>query len=265
MTRPPGTFIVGTVHPARLFRDQTLQFACFADWQKAARVQREGPSVVPPPVEEWQWMPSVGDVCGYMAATCGTAQGVEDRGPWAIDFENTIDGRPVCMSLWSCQAPTRHRGLCIPFLAQGGGPYWSREDEPRVLDLVFDFLRDPQRGKVAHNGVGHDYGYPPWNSRALVKRAWDIDVQGIVGDSMALHHVCFAELRHSLAFCASIATDLGPFKITVHETDETSTEKAASEWLGILDRPDKVLRTYNLYDSFAGAMVWNQLAEEAAA
>lgn len=254
----PGIFHLPTIHPAKLFRNQTLQFACVEDWKKAARVQQEGPTRVPPPFEEWQWMPTLQHVTEFLSDTWFT------NGPWAIDFEATLDRRVVCLGIWCCTRPTERRGICIPFLKQGGGSYWSCEEEVTVMKHVRAFFEEPIIEIVGQNIVGYDTGYPPFNGRSLIKQAWDIDVQGIVGDTLAAHHTCFPELRHSLAFQASIATDMPPFKIEVWEEDDDS-DVDENDWARILDRPDKKLRTYNLCDAFSTAMIWNGLVKEMAA
>lgn len=255
MMRPPGTYVLPGIHPARFFRDATLAFTGVEGWRKAVRIQRGGPTRIPPALEDWQWRPTVANVVDWFAAL---------RGPAVVDFEATVQGQPVCMAAWSCERPTERRGICVPFLSQGGVSYWHSRDESKVMNVVVDFLTDPSRPKGGHNVVGYDLGYPPWNAQALVKRAWGINAAGVTFDTMAMHHVAFAELRHSLAFCASIATDLGPFKITVHESDATDTDKSANEWLGILDRDDRVLRWYCLLDAFSTVLVYLGLADELA-
>src|SRR5689334_5797868 len=114
MARPPGTFILPMLHPATFFRNQTLAFTGVEDWKKAVRVQREGPTVVHPPIEEWQWRPTQENVEGYF----DRMDPREDPGPWSIDFEATVEREVVCLGIWSCHEPTTHRGICIPFLSQ---------------------------------------------------------------------------------------------------------------------------------------------------
>lgn len=68
LPRPPGTFILPVLHPASFFRNQVLAFTGVEDWKKAVRVQRDGPTIVHPPIEEWQWRPTLQDVERYFAA-----------------------------------------------------------------------------------------------------------------------------------------------------------------------------------------------------
>lgn len=258
MARPPGTFILPVLHAASFFRDQTLQFTGVKDWEKAVRIQKEGPTIVHPPIETWQWAPSLRDVLDYFDRMA------RDPGPWSFDFEATLKRDVVCLGIWSCHAPTTHMGICIPFLSQGGVRYWSHSDESVVRDRVRSFFVDPMCLKVGQNTVGYDTGYPPFNARSLIKTAWDIDVQGIVGDTMVAHHLCFSELKHGLAFQASLATDLSPYKDELWTTDQTEEDDEPDDFSRIMDLPDERVRKYNLKDAFAQAVCWNGLEAEMA-
>ena len=268
MTRPLGTYLLPIHDPKSVFTNQTYSFAMHEDWKKAARIQREGPTRIPPPVDRWQWMPTVEDVRGWFSGMYTSP--IDDFGPWSVDFEATLDGRPVCVGFWSCDLPTKRRGLCVPVLCQGGGNYWDAKQWSEVFSILKDFFTDPRRGKIGHNITGYDCGYidpgsgEKWNARSLIKRAWDIDVVGIVGDTMAAHHTCFPELKTSLAFVASMTTDMNPFKLAVWEDDDEddTPDKGKPEWVRILERPDEKTRVYNLCDNFAQAVSWNVLVEE---
>lgn len=255
MSRPNGTFILPMLHPASFFRNQTMAFAGVEDWRKAVRIQREGPTIIHPPLEEWQWRPSLADLEEYLMHM--DVRGGDNPGPWSIDFEATVAREVVCLGIWSCHEPTRHRGICIPFLSQYGQRYWSQGEEVRIMELVRAFFVDPRIGKIGQNTVGYDTGFPPFNARSLLSTAWGIQVQGLVGDTMVAHHTCFSELRHSLAFQASIATDLSPYKEELWEEDQDEDDDAEDDWTRILERPDEKVRKYNLKDAFAQAVCWN--------
>lgn len=256
--RPAGTFIIPMHHPRSLFVNQTYGFAMASDWEKAVRIQREGPTRIGPHFEEWQWRPTLLHVQSWFEQT--TRPGA-DPGPWSVDFEGTVDGHPVCVAFWSANDPARRRGICVPVLCQGGGDYWTPEEWNVVLAILTDFFTDPRRGKFGHNLVGYDTGFPPWNARALLKLAWGIDIQGVVVDTMAAHHLCFSELRMNLAFCASLVSDLPPFKLEVWEggDDADDEAKAKPDWVRILERPDIKTRCYCLSDNLAQAFLYNEL------
>jgi len=269
--RPSGTYIIPAIHPASFFRNQTLAFTGIEDWKKAVRVQREGATLIHPPIERWQWEPKLCDVTRYFDTMYddGLMPGaLADPGPWSFDFEATLQRQVVCLALWSCDDPTQHKGICIPFLCQGGKRYWAPADELKVMSLLNDFFTDPIRGKVGHNIVGYDAGYPPFNKEQLIKLSWGINVQGIIGDTFVAHHTCFSELRHKLAVLASIGTDLGPYKLELWENDDDDDDddddKDANNFAYILERPDVKTRTYCLKDAFVPALVWSQLAQEMA-
>jgi len=267
--------MIPMLHCSYLFRTPTYAFAALNDWKKAVRIQREGPTILPPPINKWQWEPNIDDVRDYFRAMQYAIDPTRSSkgqkywpGPWSVDFEATLDGKPVCMAIWSCHEPMLHRGLCIPLLKQGGAPYWDdRQQAQQVLGWITEFLTNPKLGKIGHNIVGYDFGYPPWNMSGLVKKAWGIDVQGIVLDTLVAHHSTFVELKHGLAFCASIATDLGPYKVEVHEQakdpDEITEEDVpTASWARVLEIPDEQLRTYCLKDAWATVIVAKGLVEE---
>lgn len=262
--RPNGTYILPVLHPASYFRNQTMRFTGDVDWEKAVRIQREGPTLVHPPIERWQWEPSLEDVQLYFGCTQlqGGDLGWADPGPWSIDFEATLNREVVCLGIWSCHEPTRHRGICIPFLSQYGKAYWNPSEEQAVMGMVRDFFMDRARPKIGQNTVGYDTGFPPFHERSLLFQAWGIWAEGMIGDTMAAHHTCFPELKHNLAFLSSIATDMGPYKDELWEDEEDEEDDDELDWSRILERPDEKVRVYCMKDAFATAMVWNGLSYE---
>lgn len=283
MARPPGTFIAPHLHPASLFRNATMTFACIEDWKKSARIQKEGRTIVPPPLETWQWLPKLYDVERYFGE-----MGDSDPGPWANDFEATLDYRGVCNGFWSCDQPLseKRRGICIPDLKQGGERYWTTQEWDKVFKLWADFYSNPKLGKVGQNYVGYDVGYKPFHTHSLLWTCYKLTCVGIVGDTLAAHHVLYAELKHSLGFQASTATDMSPFKQEVHQAykeelnaeelaalggsldpadvDDFDEDRGADFYARILDRPDKQTRVYNLDDCFSTAVIWPKLEREMA-
>lgn len=131
------------------------------------------------------------------------------------------------------------------------------------MEYVRRFFTDPSIEKVAQNGTGFDCGYTPFNEHSILKQAWGIDIAGLVGETMAAHHMCFSELRHGLAFQSSIVTDLSPYKSELWDTDDEEDDDAA-DWTRILDLPDERTRQYCLRDCFATAVSWNVLEQEMA-
>lgn len=239
-----------------------MQFAVKGDIAKLARIVKDGgPTVVPPPWVDWQIFPTFAHVSTYFGAMKPWDM------PWSFDFEATLDRRVVCLGLWPCCEPTKQRGLCIPFLRQGGYQYWSPAEEMKVFALCKRFFEDPRIAKVGQNIAGYDTGVTPqsdspeWNGRSLLKEAWGIDVQGELGDTMVAHALCWPELLHNLALQSSLCTDLGPYKEEVWEDADDAEDDGEHQWARVLERPDRPFRIYNLCDAFATAVGWNILAE----
>lgn len=265
MARPSGTFVIPMTHPSKFFRNQTNQFTALLDWEKAVRIQKEGPTIVHPPFEDWQWRPTFTNLewyfrsmLGHRGCTCGS----EWDGPWSIDFEATVDRRVVCCGIWSTSQPLSHKGLCIPLLSQGGVPYWTPPEEHRVLQYLHGFFTDALLYKIGQNTVGYDTGFPPFHVGSLIYQAWGVVVRGILGDTMAAHHTCFSELKHGLAFLTSVSTDMSPYKEELWDEDQDEDDDDEKDWTRILDRPDERVRKYNLKDAFGQAVVWNGMVKE---
>lgn len=263
MPRLPGTYQLVVEHPAKFFRNSTMRFAAQEDWKKAARIQREGVTLVPPPIERWQWAPTFEQAVEYLMLMYGIEGAPQPV--WAIDFEATVDGAPVCMGIWDALAPLTHQGLCVPFLCQGGAQYWTKHEAEEIHRLIVDILTADTLLKTGQNLVGYDTGFPPLNKRSLVKRAWDVDVAGIEIDTFPLHHICFAEVKHGLDTQASLVTDLSRYKQELHEhdDDEDEDDDDADDWSRVLEKPDEELRTYCLKDTFSQAMARLSLLHEA--
>ena len=60
--RPSGTLVLPMLNPNQFFSSSVLSFTAAEDWKKAIRIQRDGPTRVPLPMEEWQWRPTVNQV-----------------------------------------------------------------------------------------------------------------------------------------------------------------------------------------------------------
>lgn len=260
MARPLGTFILPIINPAAFFRDQSLAFTGPADWAKAVRLQQEGRTYVPPMFPREACFPSFEHVVDYF--TTNIFNSPHPDSPFVFDFEATLDRQVVCVGLWPCYAPTTSMGICIPFLSQGGVRYWPRDEEQKVRELCRQFFENPLYLKVGQNATGYDTGYPPFTEHSLLKQAWGVDVAGLVGDTLAAHHMCYPELRHGLAFQSSIVTDLSPYKDELWDAEQEEEDDDAADWTRILDLPDERIRSYCLKDCFATALAWLQLEEE---
>ena len=251
--------VVPATHPAALLREQTQQVCLVSDLKKAARIQREGVTRVPPPFEDWQWKPLVYDVLGWLR---GTGQLVAERDErntideWSpgvvVDIEATFQDDIVCIGLWPLYR--LEVGICIPFRTQGGGFYWHEPSASEVKVALCNLLSDPRIPKVGQNFVGFD--------APLLKRVWGVETRGIIGDTMIAHHLVWPELPHSLAFQSSMVTDMSPYKLEVHQGDDADDrEKSCAR---IYDYEDAELRQYCLRDCYATKLAWLELEREMA-
>lgn len=249
--------VIPTLHPAALLRSQKMQIAVIRDLKKLVRIQREGPSLIPCCEK-----PGSG---GYTRAMLHPT--LEEVATWftfmkgqrmSVDFEATFAGEVWCMGMWPVNTWLTATGLCIPFRCRGGASYWSREEEKVVLALVKEFLEDPTSRKVGQNWVGFDGGYSDdgWSEthHALCNKAWGVKPRGLEIDTMVAHHTVYAELPHSLAFQASMDTDLPAYKEEVHETEGTEDEADdLVKFENLQEMADERLRIYCLRDCFAQA------------
>jgi len=105
--------------------------------------------------------------------------------------------------------------LSIPFTGE-----FSTYDEARLIEEIRSLMASPIP-KVAQNGV-YDNTYLAQN--------WGIEVKGFVWDTMLLHHNCYAELPHALAFIASIYTYEPFYKMMAKEADSASYDNALWEY-----------------------------------
>lgn len=191
----------------------------------------------------WSIFPTFSDVRAWLEA--------HYRATLSFDLESTYQGDVMCMGLWPVDNWLDEQGICIPLLKQGGKPYWDNQlDRLRVMDMIFTMLRDPHWAKVGQNVAGFDI--------PLMRKAWGIETQGLLGDTMIAHSLVMPELPHSLAFLSSIFTDLSPYKIEVHETS-TEEKDDTDKWENIQHYDDYKLREYCLLDTFATAGSWVHL------
>jgi DNA polymerase-1 len=112
-------------------------------------------------------------------------------------------------------ADTPYHALSIPFTGE-----YSAVEEARLIEAIRSLLSSPIP-KVAQNGV-YDNTYLANN--------WGIEVKGYCWDTMLMHHNCYAELPHSLAFLCSIYTHEPFYKLMAKEADDASYEDAHWEY-----------------------------------
>lgn len=249
------TYVVPTLNPAKLVRDQTMTLAVLSDLEKARRIQRDGgPTLLPAcyragmPMPEHSMFPDVDTVLDWLAARRHLTL--------SLDIESTYFDEIMCLGIWPVETALEDEGLCVPFLKQGRGKYWgSGLDELRIKQAVFEMLTDASWPKIGQNFVGFDV--------PMMQKVWGVTTQGVIGDTMIAHWTVMPELPHGLAYLSSIFTDLSPYKVEVHSNE--SEKDDVDKWEAVGDYDDRNLREYCLLDTFATAMAWRALVEMMAA
>lgn len=145
----------------------------------------------------------------------------------AVDIETTgfdpDKGEVMCVGL----ADTKERGLCIPFIEQGGRRYFSTEEEKKVkklLEFLFTY------GNLAYQNALFDVVY-------LRRSGFLHPYTSVKQDTMLLSHRISPELPHKLDFIVSIYGRTPYWKSLMRN-------KVGSN----ITQDDKEFRTYNLRD-----------------
>lgn len=164
--------VIGTYHPAKLFRDPKDANIIFRDFAKFRRLITEG--IPKPPDRQLTIFPTREQVKAWLDKA-GEQEWV------AIDIEADI----------------KTRELTEVGLATSGTCSISVNRDSGAFDLVRDFIGKDQT-KVFHNAMFD------WPFLEYVN-GWNVG--GQVHDTMLAHHTLYPELPKDLGFCASIYTD----------------------------------------------------------
>jgi DNA polymerase I-like protein with 3'-5' exonuclease and polymerase domains len=121
-----------------------------------------------------------------------------------------------------------NHALSIPFTGQ------FTESQEADLALRIAHLLNLPNPKITQNGI-YDASY--------ISAVWKMPVRGMVWDTMLMHHCIYSELPHSLAFLASVYTDVPFFKMMAKEADSANYDLAHWEY-NALD----VACTYQIYE-----------------
>lgn len=188
---------------------------------------------------DWSIYPDVEHVREWLTARRGLTL--------SLDLESTYQGQIMCLAMWPVEDALADQGICIPFYRKGGERYWPMAADLEVKRLLFGMLKDRDWPKIGQNFIGFD--------APLIKKVWDITVEGIIADLMVAHWQIMPEMPHGLAFISSMFTDLPPYKIEVHEV--ASEEKDdVDKWENVLQYEDRPLRVYCMEDTFVPAVTW---------
>ena len=163
--------VIPTLHPAALMRDPTLWGAVVADLERA-KAQAGTPTYSAPNVE-WVPVETVAQLRITLAALPSSL------GPTVLDVE-TSGLTLMCVGL--CQTPPLAYVIDGRIVQRATRTFqaWLNKQTIIMHNAVFDI------GVLTRAGLH----VPTWE------------------DTMLLHHTCYAELPHSLAFIQSIYTPL---------------------------------------------------------
>jgi DNA polymerase I-like protein with 3'-5' exonuclease and polymerase domains len=130
-----------------------------------------------------------------------------EPGRYAVDIETDSEEGPWRVKKITCVGfarVDRTEALVVDTRRLG---HWESltpgSEDARLLDALHEFLDDPERTKVFHNGT---------YDRVVIARLWGIHVEGVVGDTMLAHNACFPDEEHNLAFVAHELLDAPMWK-----------------------------------------------------
>lgn len=197
--------LLGTVHPAALFRDPSLERRCIADWQKIARELRT-PSTLPK--RRHHIAPSFAEVQAFVREVDAAGK----AGILAIDIETPVKMKTV-KALTPKGRPTTKKVRGKPFIGCVGfalsptesitiptqRAYWKQYgvDLADVWEAIRQLCASPTQ-KVLQNGFFDTF---------YLLREQGITLRNWRWDTLAMHHVIDASEEHSLAYLASIYTN----------------------------------------------------------
>jgi uracil-DNA glycosylase family 4 len=105
----------------------------------------------------------------------------------------------------------------------GFSKFYSREDEAEVIQVLRDYFHDETIPKIAHNGINFD--------AVVLYNQLGVRPKNII-DTMLAHKSVESELPHSLAYVASIYTDVTSWK-SDRENQKLATHAESDEALHI--------------------------------
>lgn len=186
---PDGRKVIPTINPAAVLREFALRPTVVNDLKRAAR---ERATKEYTNVPEWKFL--IRPSADRALQVLGDLLAQVDRGTLSwIDFDlETAYGHITCAGIsWS-----RTEAISIPFTT-GFSSYFRAEEEATVVFALYRLLTH-EKVKVRGQNLLYDAQYT-WRHWHFVPR--------VVQDTMITHHTCFAGLRKSLDFQASLYCD----------------------------------------------------------
>jgi len=217
--------VLPTLHPAHLMRNQSMWFIVIADLRKA---QKESLfSDIIPLKTNYNKMPTLTDIQAF-ATSPYTKLSMDIETSYDKYWENAL----ICIGF-----STLDQTICIPWLKQGGGLYWSPRYHKSVVMEINRLLSHPL---IMQNGFFD----------VQVLEAIGFDIPNFFFDTMLAHHLLYAELPHDLGFICSMHTPMPYYK------DESKSDA------GALALSDDVFRGYNCNDALATYLAAEDLYDD---
>ena len=185
------SLVVPTFHPSAVLRGGVTGAwylpASVMDFRKAVRVAGvEGFEPLNPVVK---LVSSPEEIDAYLGEDCGREV--------AFDIETTMQGGEGIRCIGFCAEDLKARVVPIEQL--------TFNTQLRFLSVFKKWMESGQVRWVAQNGQ-FDIN--------MIKRLWNISLEGFYFDTMVAHHVLMPEFPHSLATLTSIYTDIPYYKDT---------------------------------------------------
>jgi len=165
-----------------------------------------------------------------------------------IDLE-TIGINPArlhirCVGIaWS-----KEDAICIPFLRQGGYPWWTyAEEELEAWKAVIKLVTDPRHTIITQNGFAFDFAVLEAKGIPVLRSNPNLV------DTLIMQHGLYAELPKSLEFLTSVYTNRPSYKAEM----KALKDEHKSIWIA-----DDVLQTYCLDDCTGTFEVYEALCRE---
>ena len=206
--------VLPTFHPAYLMRQQQEFVTAAYDWKKI-RKHMESRNFNQF-VEHYNLYPSLKDVIEFKLELDKRIR-AKEKIDLAVDLETPFPGDTHEKTILVCGfATSENDAIVIPFLKADGIDYWaSKGEELQVLEIVQDIIGNPHITKIIHNAMFD----------LTVLMSLGFSPKGPIYDSMIAHWLVFEPSHHSLAYCASIYTDLPPWKVETKWNDDLSLRK----------------------------------------
>lgn len=179
-----------TVHPAAIFRDNSLRPVFYADLHKIVE-EAKYPEVRRPARTLWV-EPSLDDMQTFERDYIRSSRRL------SVDIETS--GKYItCIGF----APSREIALVVPFIRANGTPYWPTEEEE---------LQAWTWCKQVCQSHPHILGQNFLYDAHRLWRTYGITTPGLQDDTMLLHHALYPELEKGLGFLGSVYTNEARWK-----------------------------------------------------